>query len=133
MKTSLRPVIFRWPRLLILIMLVLTSVSAIGQISPPGYEREMERYKAQQKISPMERDSVTVIDTIQVFDPETYESTIQIIKTNYSLKDYCINFLAISDPNILLDGNPHTIIDPRTYEDIIIRLNSSGKIDTIPK
>ena len=108
-------------------------MSAIGQISPPGYEREMERYKAQQKISPLERDSVTVIDTVEVFDPETYESTTQIIITNYSLKDYCINFLAITDPNMLLDGKPHTIIDPRTYEDIIIRLNSSGKIDTIPK
>jgi hypothetical protein len=106
---------------------------AFGQISPPGYEREMEKYKAEQKMSPLERDSVTLIDTIQVFDPETYESTTNIIVTNYSLKDYCKNFLAITDPDILLDGKPHKIIDPRTFEDIIIRLNASGKIDTIPQ
>lgn len=113
--------------------LFLLSTIASSQINPPGYEREMEKYKAQQKISQLERDSVTIIDTIQVFDPETYESTTNIISTNYSLKDYCKNFLAITDPDILLDGKPHTIIDPRTYEDIIIRLNSSGKIDTIPQ
>lgn len=120
-------------RLSILTSLFLLSTIASSQINPPGYEREMEKYKAQQKISQLERDSVTIIDTIQVFDPETYESTTNIISTNYSLKDYCKNFLAITDPDILLDGKPHTIIDPRTYEDIIIRLNSSGKIDTIPQ
>lgn len=120
-------------RLSLLSSFLLLSSIAIGQIKPPGYEREMDKYKAARQISPLERDSVTLIDTIQVFDPETYESTINIIVTNYSIKDYCINFLAITDPDMLLDGKPHTVIDPRTYEDIVIRLNSSGKIDTIPK
>ncbi len=133
MNTSLNfyPVLLQ--RLSLLLGLLFLSAGATGQISPPGYEREMERYKAQQKISPLERDSVTVIDTIEVFNPETYESTVQVIITNYSLSDYCKNFLAITDPDMLLDGKPHTVIDPRTYEDIIIRLNASGKIDTIPK
>ncbi len=106
---------------------------AIGQINPPGYERELKMYKAQQGISAIERDSITFTDTIQIFDPETYESTTEIIVTRYSIKDYCKNFLAITDPDMLLDGKPHTIIDPRTFEEIIIRLNSSGKLDTIPQ
>jgi hypothetical protein len=39
----------------------------------------------------------------------------------------------MNDPDILMDHQPHTIIDPKTYEDMIIRLNPAGKIDTIPK
>ncbi len=120
-------------KLTALTCLLLFCTIATAQLKPPGYERELEQFKAQQNVSPLERDSVTLIDTIYVFDPETSESTRQIIVTNYSIKDYCINFLAITNPDILLDGKPHTVIDPRTYEDIIIRLNSSGKIDTIPQ
>jgi hypothetical protein len=93
----------------------------------------MRRLEEGKKISPLERDSLTLVDTSMVFDPETYESEVIITRTRYSIKDYCKSFLGINDPDILLDRNPHTIIDPRTYEDLIIRLNSSGKIDTIPK
>ena len=120
-------------KLSIMLCLLFFSSLSFGQMKPPGYEREMKMYKEQQNTTQLERDSVTLIDTISVFDPETSESTTQVIVTIYSIKDYCKNFLAISDPDILLDGKPHTVIDPRTYEDIVIRLNSSGKIDTIPQ
>ena len=125
LKTSLK--------LVFALSFLCTWTTSFSQIKPPGYEREVQQYKEQQKISPLERDSVTLVDTIFVFDPETAESTMQIISTNYSIKDYCKNFLAITDPDMLLDGKPHTIIDPNTYEDIVIRLNASGKIDTIPQ
>lgn len=120
-------------KLSIMLCLLFFSSLSIGQMKPPGYEREMELYKAQLNTTQLERDSVTLIDTISVFDPETSESTTHIIVTIYSIKDYCKNFLAISNPDMLLDGKPHTVIDPRTYEDIVIRLNSSGKLDTIPQ
>ena len=81
----------------------------------------------------LDRDTITVVDTTMIFDPNTYESEVKIITSKYSLRDYCKAFLGINDPDILLDRKPHTIVDPKTYEDLIIRLNDSGKLDTIPK
>ena len=81
----------------------------------------------------LDRDSITVVDTTEIFDPNTYESQVQVITSKYSLREYCKAFLGINDPDMLLDRKPHTIVDPRTYEDMIIRLNESGKLDTIPK
>ncbi len=82
----------------------------------------------------MERDSITLIDTSIVFDPVTYQSETIITRTRYSLKDYCIHYLGIGTPEKLLDGKPHTIIDPKTYENLIIRYNADQrKIDTIPQ
>jgi hypothetical protein len=103
-----------------------------GQITPPGYEREMEMRKAEKTLSRLDRDSVTVTDTVIVFDPSTYEESTTITITNYSLRDFCKNFLGMPNPDILLDGKPHTIVDPRNYGDLMIRLNEAGKIDTIP-
>jgi hypothetical protein len=89
--------------------------------------------KERESIPYLDRDSITVVDTAVIFDPTTYEEETKIIATTYSLRDYCKQFLGMHDPDILMDRQPHTIIDPKTYEDMIIRLNPSGKIDTIPK
>lgn len=107
--------------------------NSYGQMPPPGYERAKKMQEERNKLSRMERDSVTLTDTIMIFDPDTYESETKIIQSRVSLKEYCIKVLGIGNPDMLLDGNPHTIIDPKTYEDLTIRLNAAGKIDTIPK
>ena len=113
-------------------LLVIVSVSS-AQMPPPGYERAKQAELERQKMSPMERDSITMIDTVAVFDPNTYEQEIQIIKHTMSLKDYCMNFLGMRDPDILLDGQPHVIIDPETYEEIRVRLTSNKKIERLPR
>jgi len=99
---------------------------------PPGYERAVKIQEEQKKLSPLERDSIMITDTVVVFDPTTYEETTTITNTKYSLKYYCKEFLRMQDPDILLDRKPHTIVNPVTYEDLIIRLNEAGKIDTLP-
>lgn len=105
----------------------------VSQISPPGYEREMQMRQALLNTPILDRDTITVIDTTLIFDPSTYEEETKIIVSKYSLRDYCKAYLGIQDPDILLDRKPHKIVDPRTYEDMIIRLNEAGKLDTIPK
>ena len=100
---------------------------------PPGYERAMKMKQEMENKPLLDRDSVTLVDTTEIFDPTTYESETKIIVTRYSLRDYCKAYLNMNDPDILLDHQQHTIVDPKTYEDMIIRLNASGKIDTIPK
>ena len=122
-----------WQRSLTFSLLCLIPILSFSQINPPGYERELQMRAAEKVLSPMERDSITIIDTVAIFNPETYEETIQVITATYSLAEYCKTFLGMNNPDILLDGKPHTIVDPRTYEDMIIRLNPGGKIDTIPK
>lgn len=113
-------------------VLLFSGSDVAGQIKPPGYEREMELRKAQPTLNQLERDSITVTDTVVVFNPDTYEQSTLITQTRYSMKDYCKNFLGMPDPDILLDRKPHTIVDQRDYGDMIIRLNEAGKIDTIP-
>ncbi len=100
---------------------------------PPGYERAIKMRDAEKAVNQLDRDSITVTDTVVIFDPTTYEESTTITVTNYSLRDYCKNFLGMPNPDILLDGAQHTIIDPKTYGDLIIRLNPNGLIDTIPK
>ena len=104
-----------------------------SQMPPPGYERAVKTQKERESIPYLDRDSIMVIDTAVIFDPTTYEEEVKIIATKYSLRYYCQQFLGMNNPDILMDHQPHTIIDPKTYEDMIIRLNQSGKIDTIPK
>lgn len=121
-------------RILLLIMGILIYASTShSQMPPPGYERAVKMKQEQESKPLLDRDSVTIVDTTEIFDPTTYESETKIIVSRYSIRDYCKSFLGINDPDILLDHQPHTIIDPKTYEDMVIRLNSSGKIDTIPK
>ncbi len=115
------------------ILLFCSTTYLSAQITPPGYDREMEMRAAMNNIPPLDRDSISIVDTVVIFNPETYEETTTIIKSTYSLREYCKTFLGMNNPDILLDGNPHTIVDPQTYEDLTIRLNPAGKIDTIPK
>ncbi|HSF90240.1 MAG TPA: hypothetical protein VLA46_12535 [Saprospiraceae bacterium] len=103
---------------------------ATAQITPPGYEREVKMREAQKQLSALDRDSMMVTDTVIVFDPTTYEQTITVVNTNYSLRDFCKNVLGMPDPDILLDGQPHTIIDPKDYGDMVVRLKS-GKIEIV--
>jgi hypothetical protein len=119
--------------LLLILGILFFAAPAFSQMPPPGYERAMKEKLAQDNIPKMDHDSVTMVDTAVIFDPVNYESETKIIVTRYSLRDYCRQFLGMNEPEILLDHQPHTILDPKTYEDITIRLNSSGKIDTIPK
>lgn len=111
----------------------MTTTSSYGQMPPPGYERAKQIEAERMGMSSLDRDSITMIDTIMVFDPETYESETRIVEHRISIRDYCTTLLGISDPEILKDHQPHTIIDPRTYDEITIRLRPEGKIDTIPK
>ena len=119
--------------LLLILGILFFAAPAFSQMPPPGYERAMKEKLAQDNIPKMDHDSVTMVDTAVIFDPVNYESETKIIVTRYSLRDYCRQFLGMNEPEILLDHQPHTILDPKTYEDMTIRLNSSGKIDTIPK
>lgn len=113
--------------------LLLVTTMLVGQMPPPGYERAIKMRDAEKAVNQLDRDSITVTDTIVVFDPTTYQETTTVTVTNYSLRDFCKNFLGMANPDILLDGAQHTIIDPKTYEEMIIRLNPNGLIDTIPK
>lgn len=113
--------------------LLFVSTILVGQMPPPGYERAIKMRDAEKAVNQLDRDSLTVTDTIIVFDPTTYQETTTVTVTNYSLRDFCKNFLGMPNPDILLDGAQHTIIDPKTYEEMIIRLNPNGVIDTIPK
>ena len=98
----------------------------------PGYEREKAQMLARQNQHPLDRDSILLIDTSLVFDPTTYQEEVIITQSKYSLRDYCIRFLGVGDPEILMDGKPHTIVNPLTYEDMIIQYNPAGKIDVLP-
>ncbi len=118
--------------LLVIAFMICYIASSSAQMPPPGYERAIKIEEARQRMPPMERDSITLIDTSTVFDPATYEEEVLITQIRISIKDYCTEYLGISKPEMLMDGKPHSIIDPRTYEEIIIRMNSAGKIDTIP-
>jgi hypothetical protein len=113
--------------------ITLCVYNSSAQMPPPGYERAKKIQDERNKLARMDRDSVTLIDTIAIFDPETYEQEIRIVSSRISLRDYCTRYLGIGKPEMLEDGNPHTIIDPKTYEELTIRLNPTGKIDTIPK
>jgi hypothetical protein len=116
-----------------LLTILTVGGQAYGQMPPPGYERAKQIEAERMGMSSLDRDSITMIDTIVIFDPETYESETRIVEHTISIGDYCKTFLGIGDPEILKDGQPHTIIDPKTYEEITIRLNPAGRIDTIPK
>ena len=113
-------------KLTLLTCMLFISFTAFSQIQPPGYEREMKMREAQKQLTLLDRDSITLVDTVVVFDPTTYEESTTITVTTYSLRDYCKNMLGMNDPDILLVNQQHTIIDPKNYGDLIIRLNPSG-------
>lgn len=107
--------------------------TADAQLKPPGYERAVQIEREKRAIPRLDRDSITIVDTVAVMDPVTNEETIQVITSVYSLRDYIRITYAMNDPDILLDGQPHVIIDPATYEEITIRLTPDNKIEVRPK
>src|SRR5688572_27353668 len=113
--------------LLVSIILIGYVLTGTAQMPPPGYERAKKMELEKAKMSPMERDSISLIDTVVIFDPNTYEQEVNVVTHTMSLKDYCIRYLGMSNPDILLDGKPHVIIDPETYDEIKVRLTSNKK------
>jgi hypothetical protein len=120
------------PAILLFAFTLLGIGPAIGQIPGPGAERERALMQQQMQRPIIDRDSVTIRDTSIVFDPATYEQTVMITVNRWSLRDYCRIKLGMNNPEILLDNKPHVIVDPRTYDEMTIRLRPEGKIDTIP-
>lgn len=120
------------PTCLLTVLLLLGLDTVSGQIPGPGAERERALMQQQMQRPIIDRDSVTIRDTSIVFDPVTYEQTVTIFVNRWSLRDYCRIKLGMNNPEILLDQKPHVIVDPRTYEEMTIRLRPEGKIDTIP-
>lgn len=119
--------------LLAMLLLMICIIQSSAQMPPPGYDRAKKIQEERAKMPLMDRDSIVTVDTVLLFDPNTYEQEVKIIQSRISVRDYCIRYLNMANPEILLDGKPHTIVDPNTYEDLIIRWNPGGKIDTIPK
>ena len=110
---------------------ILSTLSR-AQIPPPGYEREIQQMEERKRTNVLDKDSVTVLDTVTIFDNETYEETTRIISSNLSWRDYMMYRLGINQPDILLNGAPHTLMDPRTYEKLTVQWNlSDTKLDTI--
>ena len=98
----------------------------------PGAKRDYERIQELKRGTVLQQDSVVLLDTIVLFDPETFEEEWKVVTSKYSIFDYCKQLLGISNPNDLLDGQEMTIANPETYEPMKIRWNASeGKIDTI--
>jgi hypothetical protein len=114
---------------------ILTMIlpAAEAQMRPPGYDRAVQMERERQNMSRLDRDSITLVDTVSLFDPVTYEESVQIIPATYSLREYLTTFWHIGSPDILLDGQPHVILDPKTYEEITIRLTPDNKVEVIPK
>ena len=102
--------------------------AVISQIPPPGYDRAVQMELGKRNIPRLDRDSMMIIDTVAIFDPATNEESIQVITSTYSLRDYCTSILRMGNPDILLDEQPHTVVDPETYGDMIVRLTPQGKI-----
>ena len=119
----------------ILLLGLLTTLGfgvASAQLPGPGAESQKERYK-QFEATGLAKDSVVSMDTVIVFDPETYEETMTVTRSVFSIYDYCQQMLGISNPDMLLDGKVHEISNPVTYEKMKIQWNpAAGKIDTIP-
>lgn len=123
-------------RIIICTTILLTFIvdQSLAQINPPGYERELELYKQQRSGSLMDRQSVIVIDTSLIIDPETFSETMKVTRDTITLREYCEGRLGVQNADVLLDGKPRTITNPITYEDMIIRWNrGAGKLDTLPK
>lgn len=111
---------------------MICTVPVHAQITPPGFEREVRAMEERKRTSILDQDSVMVIDTITLFDPTTYEETMRIVRSHLSWRDYLMLRLGINQPDILLNGNPLNVTDPKTYEKIIVQWNaSSTKLDTL--
>jgi hypothetical protein len=122
-------------RLLVMSCLALITFMPVAeaQMRPPGYDRAVQQERERQNIPTLDRDSITIVDTVAIMDPETGAETIKVITAVYSMREYLTTFWAVSNPDLLLDHQPHVILDPRTYEEITIRLTPDNKIEVKPK
>jgi hypothetical protein len=103
-----------------------------AQIRPPGYEREVQAMEERRRTNVLDIDSVMVADTVTLFDNETYEESVRVINSNLSWRDYLMFRLGINQPDVLLNGAPLTITDPRTYDQLTLQWDASNtKLDTI--
>ena len=123
---------YKWMTLVFVLMFV-NSFTSSAQMPPPGFERAKKMEEERMKMMSIDRDTMTLIDTVMIYDPETYETETRIVEHRISIRDYCVTILGMSNPEVLMDGQPHTIIDPRTYEDLTIRLTPKGTLEVIPK
>jgi hypothetical protein len=119
--------------LCIAVLLSFMISQSFAQITPPGFEREVELYKKQRSGSIMDREKIIVIDTSLIIDPDTFKETVKVTRDTITLREYCEGRLGVQNADRLLDGRPHKITNPITYEDMIIRWNRGvGKLDTLP-
>lgn len=122
---------YQIPLIIVFLGCACVVIQAQG-ITPPGYEREVKAMEERMRTSILDTDSVTVVDTIVLFDPETFKDTTQYVESTLSWRDYMMYRLGINQPDALLNGAPHTLMDPRRYEDLIVRWNEGAtKLDTI--
>lgn len=119
--------------LFVTVFLLLAAARMSAQMPPPGYDRAKKAEAERMKMLSIDRDSLTLIDTAIIFDPTTYEEETRIIEHRISIRDYCTTVLGMAKPEILMDGQPHLIIDPRTYKEVTIRLTPDSKLDIVPK
>jgi hypothetical protein len=113
-------------------VMICASTVVFGQIRPPGYDREMKAMEERMRTSILDQDSVTMIDTVFLYDPVTSEETVRVVSSTVSWRDYLMFRLGVNQPDRILDGQPMTIRDPQTYEDLTIRWNATEtKVDTL--
>ena len=80
----------------------------------------------------LDKDSVTIVDTITLYDPETFRDTVRVVYSSLSWREYMTLRLGIQNPDQLLNGAPYTLTDLRTYGKLVVRWNpSASKLDTI--
>lgn len=116
----------------LMLIALLCALESEAQIRPPGYEREVAEMEQRRYTNVLDRDSLTVIDTIVLYDPDTYAETMRIVKSRISWREYCTGRLGINQPEQLLNGAPMTLTDPRTFEKVVVQWNAStSKLDTI--
>jgi len=118
----------------VLTCLTVFWIDTSAQLTGPGAKRDAERIEELKRGSVLQQDTITMLDTIVVFDPQTFVETWTVVTSKYSVYDYCNQILGISNPNDLLDGREMKITNPDTYAPMVVRWNASvGKIDTIQK
>lgn len=118
----------------VIIFLFVCLQYSSAQMPPPGYERAKKMQEEQgTKMTRLDMDSLSLVDTVMVFDPETYEEETIVVNSRMSVRDFVVKTWGMAKPEILLDNKPHTVIDPNTYEEIMIRLTPDGKIEVLPK
>ena len=119
----------------IFLLLLFLPEKVGAQIKPPGYERERKLWLEQREQgSVLDQETVIVLDTSIIIDPETFKETVKIIRDTMTVRAYLEGRLGVQEPDRLLNGVPVKITDPVSYEEMIIRWNDKiRKIDTLTR